>query len=319
MMSRTTVARGTFAVPSPPRSRRSRGRLSWSACRRAPRRRSRRPSGPATSPARCTWTRWRTRVAPTPSRRGSRPRRTPAASRWPGMRRRPRRMRPRDLRLPAVLDAGRPRHAARLQRPDPRRLLLRRRGREGQPEEAGCRTARSRPAGRAGPARAMTSVINAAHAKQRRVTLTLSVFAWTSGQAAVQKALLGSAGARQNLAGRPPTRSATGAPTGSTSTSSPSSRATRTSSSRSSGTMRAELDAVIPARPPLVRHARPPGQLPARAGPGHGRRRRRPRHGLRLPDRRRPGGRLDRPPRGSRPTTWPRPSGPTPRGSRPRA
>ena len=46
----------------------------------------------------------------------------------------------------------------------------------------------------------MTSVINAAHAKHRRVTLTLSVFAWTSGQAAVQKALLGSAGARQNLA-----------------------------------------------------------------------------------------------------------------------
>ena len=40
----------------------------------------------------------------------------------------------------------------------------------------------------------MTSVINAAHAKHRRVTLTLSVFAWTSGQAAVQKALLGSAG-----------------------------------------------------------------------------------------------------------------------------
>ncbi len=47
---------------------------------------------------------------------------------------------------------------------------------------------------------AMTSVINAAHARHRRVTLTLSVFAWTTGQAAVQKALLGSAGARQNLA-----------------------------------------------------------------------------------------------------------------------
>ena len=46
----------------------------------------------------------------------------------------------------------------------------------------------------------MTSVINAAHAKRRRVTLTLSVFAWTSGQAAVQKALLGSASARLNLA-----------------------------------------------------------------------------------------------------------------------
>ncbi len=47
---------------------------------------------------------------------------------------------------------------------------------------------------------AMTSAINAAHAKHRRVTLTLSVFAWTSGQAAVQEALLGSAGARRNLA-----------------------------------------------------------------------------------------------------------------------
>ena len=50
--------------------------------------------------------------------------------------------------------------------------------------------------------------------------------------------------------------------------------------------MRAELDAVIRELPPLVRHARPPGQLPARAGPGGGRRRRRLRHGLRLPDRR---------------------------------
>jgi spore germination protein YaaH/flagellar hook assembly protein FlgD len=46
----------------------------------------------------------------------------------------------------------------------------------------------------------MTSIINAAHAKRSRVTLTLSVFAWTSSQAAVQKALLGSAAARGNLA-----------------------------------------------------------------------------------------------------------------------
>ena len=60
-------------------------------------------------------------------------------------------------------------------------------------------------------------------------------------------------------------------------------------------TMRAELDAVGPAGPPLVRHARPSGQLPARAGAGPGRRRRRPRHGLRLPDRRRLVRRLDRP------------------------
>ncbi len=46
----------------------------------------------------------------------------------------------------------------------------------------------------------MTSIINAAHAKRSRVTLTLSVFAWTSGQAAVQRALLGSPAARLNFA-----------------------------------------------------------------------------------------------------------------------
>ncbi len=42
----------------------------------------------------------------------------------------------------------------------------------------------------------MTSIINAAHKKRSRVTLTLSVFAWTSGQATTQKALLGSSAAR---------------------------------------------------------------------------------------------------------------------------
>jgi len=47
---------------------------------------------------------------------------------------------------------------------------------------------------------AMTAVINAAHAKKRRVTLTLSVFAWTTGQARVQAALLGSPDARRTLA-----------------------------------------------------------------------------------------------------------------------
>jgi spore germination protein YaaH len=46
----------------------------------------------------------------------------------------------------------------------------------------------------------MTSIINAAHAQGSRVTLTLSVFAWTSNQAAIQGALLGSAAARLNLA-----------------------------------------------------------------------------------------------------------------------
>jgi spore germination protein YaaH len=46
----------------------------------------------------------------------------------------------------------------------------------------------------------LTTIINAAHAKGTRVVLTLSVFAWSSGQAAVQGALLGSATARLNLA-----------------------------------------------------------------------------------------------------------------------
>ena len=46
----------------------------------------------------------------------------------------------------------------------------------------------------------MTRVINAAHERGTRVVLTVSVFAWTSSQASVQKAILGSATARQNLA-----------------------------------------------------------------------------------------------------------------------
>jgi spore germination protein YaaH/flagellar hook assembly protein FlgD len=46
----------------------------------------------------------------------------------------------------------------------------------------------------------MTSVINAAHRKGTRVVLTVSVFAWTSSQARVQRALLGSSSARLNLA-----------------------------------------------------------------------------------------------------------------------
>ncbi|MDP2350716.1 MAG: glycoside hydrolase family 18 protein, partial [Chloroflexota bacterium] len=46
----------------------------------------------------------------------------------------------------------------------------------------------------------MTSVITSAHARGTRVVLTLSVFAWTSSQLTVQKALLGSSTARLNLA-----------------------------------------------------------------------------------------------------------------------
>jgi spore germination protein YaaH len=46
----------------------------------------------------------------------------------------------------------------------------------------------------------MTSVINAAHAHQTRVVLTVSCFAWSTGGAATQAALLGSSGARSMLA-----------------------------------------------------------------------------------------------------------------------
>lgn len=46
----------------------------------------------------------------------------------------------------------------------------------------------------------LTDVINAAHRKGTRVVLTLSIFAWTTGQAAVQGALLGDPAARTNLA-----------------------------------------------------------------------------------------------------------------------
>jgi spore germination protein YaaH/flagellar hook assembly protein FlgD len=46
----------------------------------------------------------------------------------------------------------------------------------------------------------MTRVINDAHARGTRVVLTISVFAWTSTQASVQRSLLGSPAARRNLA-----------------------------------------------------------------------------------------------------------------------
>jgi spore germination protein YaaH len=46
----------------------------------------------------------------------------------------------------------------------------------------------------------MTSIINAAHSKGTRVVLTISVFAWTSGQAQLQGTLLGNPAARLNLA-----------------------------------------------------------------------------------------------------------------------
>ncbi|HEX5828687.1 MAG TPA: glycosyl hydrolase family 18 protein, partial [Candidatus Limnocylindrales bacterium] len=45
----------------------------------------------------------------------------------------------------------------------------------------------------------MTKVINQAHRNRTRVVLTVSAFAWTSSQAAVQRALLGSPSARLNL------------------------------------------------------------------------------------------------------------------------
>ena len=46
----------------------------------------------------------------------------------------------------------------------------------------------------------MTRVINSAHANGTRVVLTVTAFAWTTSQARVQKALLGSSAARSTLA-----------------------------------------------------------------------------------------------------------------------
>jgi spore germination protein YaaH/flagellar hook assembly protein FlgD len=46
----------------------------------------------------------------------------------------------------------------------------------------------------------MTRVINAAHARGTRVVLTVTAFAWTTSQARVQKAILGSSAARRTLA-----------------------------------------------------------------------------------------------------------------------
>jgi spore germination protein YaaH len=46
----------------------------------------------------------------------------------------------------------------------------------------------------------LTSIINSAHTKGTRVVLTISVFAWSTGQAATQGALLGNPAARLNLA-----------------------------------------------------------------------------------------------------------------------
>ena len=60
--------------------------------------------------------------------------------------------------------------------------------RDRQPAQEGHATARTRPAGAAGRARSMTSVISSAHQHGTRVVLTVSVFAWTTGQANVQRA-----------------------------------------------------------------------------------------------------------------------------------
>jgi spore germination protein YaaH/flagellar hook assembly protein FlgD len=46
----------------------------------------------------------------------------------------------------------------------------------------------------------MTALINAAHQKKSRVTLTITAFAWSTATANVQRALLGSSAARLNLA-----------------------------------------------------------------------------------------------------------------------
>ena len=129
----------------------------------------------------------------------------------------------------------------------------------------------------------MTRVINAAHAAHTRVVLTVSVFAWTTNNAAIQKAILGSSTARSNLARQIAAavrdRGADGV--------------NLDFEPLASG-YEAEFVALLRVRPERaqqrrvrlpahVRHDRLPGQLPAGV---LGRRRRRGRdlhHGLRLP------------------------------------
>ena len=130
----------------------------------------------------------------------------------------------------------------------------------------------------------MTSVISSAHQHGTRVVLTVSVFAWTTAQANVQRAILGSARPRGSTSrgrSRPP--SAIAAPTASTSTSSPSRAATRTSSSRCSRPSGRELNKVRKGYQLTYDTTGFIGNYPLEASVGRGRGRRDLHHGLRLP------------------------------------
>ena len=91
----------------------------------------------------------------------------------------------------------------------------------------------------------MTSIINDAHAHHTRVVLTVQSFAWTSSQLATQKALLGSATARLNLARQIAARGARPrCGRREPGLRADRRRATRTSSRRFVRSIRAELDKV---------------------------------------------------------------------------
>ena len=160
----------------------------------------------------------------------------------------------------------------------------------------------------------MTSVINAAHAHHTRVVLTVSVFAWTSGEAAKQRALLGSASAAAQP--RPPGGRRRARPR--RGRREPRLRADRGRPLRRLHGVRADPAQGARPHPPRlsahVRHDRLDRQLPDRGRDAAGRRRRDLHHGLRLPrlrgdDRR---GRSTRSPARATPSTTR--SGPTPRG-----
>ena len=129
----------------------------------------------------------------------------------------------------------------------------------------------------------MTSIINAAHAKGTRVVLTISVMAWSTGQAPAQGALLGNptAQAQPRQAGR------RGRPGPRRRRRQPRLRADRVRLRRR--VHRVRPDAPIGARqagarlPADVRHDRLRRQLPDRGRDRAGRRRRDLHHGLRLP------------------------------------
>ena len=235
-----------------------------------------------------------------------------------GRRRPRRRLRPPPpgVRLPALLGAlGRVDQAQQRRPVDHRLLLGRRRSRTGnlrKKDPDGTNTT-----GWGGwTSSTMTSVISSAHQHGTRVVLTVSVFAWTTAQANVQRALLGSArprGSPSRSRSRPP--SAIAAPTASTSTSSRSRAATPTSSSRCSRPSARELNKVRKGYQLTYDTTGFIGNYPLEASVGVGRGRRDLHHGLRLPHLR-----VRRPPGPSTrcrapPTTSPTPSAPTRRAS----